>query len=447
MADPKAGWVQVEGAGAIPVANINEDISGAASSTLGSSPQDSLRIAQQRIQQINQARMAAAGGGLTTGSVMSHPNMPLPPIQSDPSGAVPQGPFASVGSRKRADTQAAFGTIAKIVNTAQNRLYEKKVQTIQHDFETFQNALQGYNEGKASGNQEMMDHNADIMNKLAMDPKKNKEFAKAFDVNMNPMAEGKSKGKDKPNPGQDAIKNIFAKDAQAYAKKQTNLAPQTQAIMRSMPQQLQADPRFTALLEATKAGYLTKAGEELTFQKDMTEIQQKIATNKFTNETKNKVAAMFTAARDRATMASLYRTAMTIQGAKERMDTLEKMWADRSTKIYNGIHEKNEILKSKVTESGDAANAKRLSALINGLDKTADSLNKQLEDARKAHDVTKMGEISQKLESLGQMQQLANAEAARQLKLDPEDFNQDQIKMDEETMRGYEALFPDPPSD
>jgi hypothetical protein len=425
---------------------LGSPAAGAASVTLPSTD-----ARQQQASEIMKLLVAArqgfgannAGGALMPGVMPGTPKLPIPPTPFEEK-PVPQAPYASTGARKRADTQALFQSLGKLVNQAEQKHYQMKVQKIQKDFETLSNAMLGYNQGKATGDNAMIEHNAGVINSILGDSKKSKDLAKALDVNLNPMAGGDKKGKDKPNPANDALRAAYAKDLKAYQSGESKLLPQAQAMMRQMPQTLQTDPRYQAYLESVKAGASPKAGEQLTFAKDLLEIQQRISNNQFTNETRNKMAEMFTGARDRATMGAILRTAMNIQGAKDRMDTLEKMWANRADKMYQGIHEKNQVMKDKITASGDA-DVKRLNALNKGLGQTADSLNKQLEDARKAHDVQKMGEISAKLQSLEYMQQIVNADIAKKLNLNPEDFDQEQFRLDEEMMRQYEALLPDAP--
>lgn len=235
-----SGYPSVEGpAGGQP---LPVDVAGAASAAM---PQDTNALAAEAIKKIVAARSLPEGGGLVPGPTMMQPRLPQPPMHMDGGSAIAQGPFASVGARKRADTAALFNNISNVVNTAKDRIYQKKVETIKQDFDTLQQAIQGFNEGKSSGNQEMMKHNAKIINDIVMDPKKNKELSQAFDVNMNPMAEGKKKDQ-KPDPAKDAMKKSYAEAQQKFQKGETPLSPQAQMLMNRMPQTLQPDPRLAA---------------------------------------------------------------------------------------------------------------------------------------------------------------------------------------------------------
>lgn len=395
--------------------------------------------AQQLIQALIQSRLGP-GGGLTKGPEAAKPNLPLPPTHTEGPG-IAQGPFGSVGQRQRADKQALFGTIKGLVDKAEDKHYQMKVQKIQHDFETLSGAIKGYNEGQQSGDQDQMKHNADIINSIVMDPKKSKELSKAFDVNMNPMADDKKK--EKPNPANDALKAAFGKDTKSFQSGQSMLAPQAQAMMRAMPQTLQADPRTLIMEQMTKSGLLPKAGEQLTFESDMMKVQKDVSNNKVTNDTRDTIARLFTGAHDRATQATLIKTAMQIQGAKERMDTLQKMWNDRADKLLQGVKDRTQVMKDKLDMSKGNKDDKLINSQVTALKNSADSLNKQLEDARKNHDVQKMAQISQQLESVGMMQQIVQGEIARRLNLNPDDFNQDQeqYKMSPEEQAVFNTLF------
>lgn len=394
------------------------DVAGAASSAL---PQDPRATAAQLIQQLTQARMGQ-GGGLVNGPQPAKPIAPLPPVKAQPQGAIPQGPFASTGERKRADKQAAFNTIANIVNKAQDRLYQQKVQKIQHDMETMSNAITGYNEAKAAGDQAKMKHNADIINNIAMDPKKSKELAKAFDVNMNPMAGGDSKKKEKPNPSADAAKAFFTQDTKNFQSGQSMLAPQAQAMMRAMPQTYQQDPRFSAMLEATKAGLIPKAGELLTFQKGLMDIQQKINANQLNNETKMKIAQSLSEAMSNRTIMQQYgatlRTQMMQFGAQDRAQIMADAWKYRADKSLQGQTERTNVMRQKLLNSPDA-DAKKLKTYMDGLEKAAKKNTDDMKIAVKQGDHARAKELAQQAEGLAYQQRLANDRAERLVGIEP----------------------------
>jgi hypothetical protein len=348
---------------------------------------------QGLIQSLINSRLGP-GGGLTTGPEPAKPNIPLPPSHIE-SGGIPQGPFASVGSRQRADKQALFGTVKNIVDKAEDKHYQMKVQKIQHDFETLSTAIKGYNEAQTTGNQEMMKHNADIINQIVMDPKKSKELAKAFDVNMNPMAEDKKK--DKPNPAADALKAAFSKDTKDFQSGQTALAPQAQAMMRQMPQTIQADPKALIMEQLTKSGVIPKGGEQLTFEADLSKIANNAMQHGLDRENKEKIAKMLGESSDRRNSTSIARVLFQVAGAKERAEILADAWKYRADKTLQGVEDRVKALKEKTSGAGDdkaAANA------IRSLKAQADTLKVQIAAAAKSHDSAKVKQLQEQLDGL-----------------------------------------------
>jgi hypothetical protein len=394
--------------------------------------------AQNLIQQLVQQRMGSAGGDITFGPELARPIVPSPP-QPTPGGGIPQGSFGSVGERKRADKQALFGTIADIVRGAEKKHYQMDVQKLQHDFEIMSGAIKGYNEAQASGNKEMMKHNADIINGIVSDPKKAKALAKAFEVDLNPLAEKKKK--EKPNPAQDALKAAFAKDTQDFAAKKTMLAPQAQALMRQVPQTAQMDPRLAIIEQLTKSGVLPKAGEELTFTKDLMQINQRAAANKLTNDDKMNMAKMMVDAKDRNTQAAVLRTLMTVQGANDRMQIMERMWKYRADKVLEGVNNRVQQLRERFKPTAGNIEDKKLGTLIKSLDSQAKAIKEQVTAAAKAHDNNALKALNNQLSLLEMQQKIVSAEAAKRVGLDENDFNQDPLKLDDNEIQQMLQLF------
>jgi hypothetical protein len=368
--------------------------------------------------------------------------LPIPPQPLD-NQAIPQAPYASTGARKRADTEGVFQGMSKLLHAAQDKHYQMKVQKLQKDYETLSGAMQGYNEAKASSNQEMMEHNANIINTIVSDPKKAKELSKAFDVNMNPMAQGK--GKEKPNPAHDALKAAFTKDQQAFQKGETKLMPQAQAMMRQMPQTLQPDPRYQAYLQSLQTGASPKAGEMLTFAKDMINISERAAAHKMTSEDKLKLGELL--AKSMTQRASIQQTSMLIRtmeqikGAKERMEILTNSYKYRADKSLEGVQDRTKVMIDKLKDNKDS---KDLVTALKGLQDTSKTINDEMKIAQKNHDAKKMKQLSQQADIIKLQIGLATAEAARRTGLDPEDFtqtNQPALTPEEQTFWGQ--LFSD----
>src|SRR5580692_7588597 len=95
-------------------------------------PQIAQAQAAQIIQALIQSRLGG-GSGITMGPQMpSKPRLPQPPQQVGGPG-IPQGSFQSTGERQRAQKQALFGTIANIVQGAEKKHYDMKVDKIKAD--------------------------------------------------------------------------------------------------------------------------------------------------------------------------------------------------------------------------------------------------------------------------------------------------------------------------
>jgi len=377
---------------------------------------------------------------------MRKPMMPQAPIKLDPGSAIAQGPFASVGARKRADTAAIFSNIGGLISQAQDRVYKQKVEKLQNDFETLSGAIQGYNEAQSSGNKAMMEHNANIINSIVLDPKKSKELSKAFDVNLNPMAQAKGKGQQKPNPAADAMKGAWVKDQQAFSAKQSMLTPQAQAMMRSMPQTLQPSPQYQQYLEGLKAGAYPKAGEELTFYKGIMDVQEKINNNQVTNATKAQIAQNLVQAMQNRTYmqqyGSILRTQMQQIGANARTEVMAQVMKYRADQALKGVMEHNKVISERLAKSSDPENAK-LRTYLDGLYKQAEKNSKDQEDAKKTGNKKRVEQLQKESDDIQFKMAVANELAARRLQFTPEDLQSDPQHLglsDEEFLLYQEAL-------
>ena len=386
-------------------------------------PQDMAQTAAKLVESLSAARAGFTGGGMIPGPTPVRPITPPPPIKQDPASAIAQGPFASVGARKRADTAALYSNISSLVNQANERHYQQKVEKLQLKFDTLGKAMQGIQEGKATGNQEMVAHNTRIINEMMSDPKTAKEMAKAFDVNMNPMAGGDKK-KQKPTPELEAMQKSFANQLKAYQADKTGqtLSPQAQAMVSAMPQNLQADPRYQQYLEGLKAGAYPKAGELLTFQKGVMDVQEKLQNNKFTNETKMQMSKnLAEAMMDRTKMqqyGSLLRTQLMQLGANQRAEIMAEALKYRADQALKGQSERTSVMRDKLGATA-SDEGKKLKLFMDGLDKAAKDNAAQMKIAEKDHDTARMAHLAQQAEGIAYQQRLANDRAATMVNLDP----------------------------
>jgi len=369
--------------------------------------------AMQLVQALIQSRLGP-NAGLTTGPEPAKPNVPLPPTQM-PGGGIPTGPFSSVGERQRNDKKALFGAVKNVIDKAEDKHYQMKVQKLQHDFETLSTAMKGYNEAQSTGNQEMMKHNADVINSIVMDPKKSKELAKAFDVNMNPMAEDKKK--EKPNPAHDALKAAFAKDTQDFQSGKTALAPQAQAMMRQMPQTIQADPRTAIIEQLTKSGVLPKAGEQLTFSANLQKIANNALQHGLDRENKKDLAKMLAETSDRRNAASIVKVLFQIAGAKERTEIMADAWKYRADKQLQGVQDRVDELKKRYAASGSGGD-KAVGNAIKALEAQTKVIKEKIASAKAAKDVTTLKGLQQQLDALQNSEKVISNAAAAKMGID-----------------------------
>lgn len=386
------------------------------------------------------------GGGLVFGPTAGQPSMPLPPPQINQPG-IPQGNFGSTGERKRAEQQALFSSIGNILKTATQRHYEQKVQKMSKDFEVLMGAMNGYNEAKLAGNNNAMQHNANIINQIMSDPKKAKELAKAFDVNLNPMA-GEGKGeKKKQNPANDALKQAFQKDMQDFQQKKTMLSPQANAFIRGLPQQAQADPRLAIMEQLTKSGVLPKGGEILKAQTDLAKIIEHAKTAGLNRENKLDLAKMLVDAKDRQTQAMVWRGMMQAASARDRAEIMAEAMKYRADKMYKGIidnpHWKalQEHYKAQDAKGGDKT-SKAIRLLMDGVNSQLKTLNSEIAAAKAAKDTKKLGELQQKLQEVQNMQQLVITQAGQNIGIDPSQITSIP-GLDENEVEGLLGLFKD----
>src|SRR5215831_4734055 len=393
------------------------------------------------------AQTLGVGHSMIPGPTMAKPIMPQAPMHIDSASAIAQGPFASVGSRKRADTAALFGNINKIVQTAQDRIYQKKVATIQHDFETLGAAIQGYKEAQASGNQDMLQHNAKIINDIVMDPKKSKELSKAFDVNLNPMAEGKGKGAQKPDPSKDALKAAFGKNLQNFQSGKDPLSPQAHQMMDRMPQTMQPNPQFQSYLEGLKAGAYPKAADEMEFTTKVMEVQQKINNNAVTNETKMQMSKNLSEAMLNRVYMQQYgatlRTQMMQLGAMDRAVIMADALKYRADQVLKGQADRTSMMRERLTAAGTDS-SKRLLTLMKGLDDAAKKNTDNIKEAKKNHDMRRLELLNKQADGIAMQQRLVNDKAEQLVGIDPQNPpDQKNMGLSDDEMFLFNEIFKD----
>jgi hypothetical protein len=385
-------------------------LGGAASATL---PQQGANTdAMEVIRRLQQARLGG-GGGVSMQPQMGTPKMPLPPIQIQQPG-IPQGPFASKGAAQRADKQALYSSLGNIVKAAETRHYDMKVQKLQKDIETMTGAIQGYNQAQSIGDKAAMEHNANVINSIVTDPKKAKEIAKAFEVNINPMAEDKKK--DKPDPAKDALKKVFSKDLQTFQQGGTPLTPQAQAIMRSMPMTAQMDPRAAATAELTKAKVLPSADEQLRFASDMEHYSTMARNNQVTNETRTNIAKQLVEQKDRGQFMTAMTKLMTNASNEERTKLLVDVAHFRAQKQFQASEDRTKAIEShykQIEKSGvDKDALKVYKAHTDLLKEKMSALKVQEQNAKDRKDPKMMQDVHTKMAEVEKQMQMVEKNLA-----------------------------------
>lgn len=439
--------------------------------------------AQQQVYQNIQGLAQQKMGGFQGPTMLPFPQLPKPMMPQAPSHGsqvgIPQGPFGTVGERKRADKQALFSSIGSLVNQARDKMYEKKVQTIQHDLEVLGNAIQGYNEGIQTNNQDMIKTNAQIINRyLHDDPKKVKELQKVFDVNLNPLADKKGKknqdneytkagsqylskqqaqagsqqggapsqqtpqGAPQPVPTAGGFPNVIMPpqprmrpdnqvqganapgvSRQELMKQYPQLDPNAALFMQRMPTTLQPNPAYQQYLEGLKAGQYPKAGEELTFYKDLADMDRKLAERQMSTESHEKAVAMMVDGMSRRTDAQQYGAFLRMLAQNKNKVEVAHIYADalikRSENQLKGVEDRTKVIadKTKGTDEG-----KKLKASIDTINANTKILQTKINAAKAAKDTAKLKELQAQADQLEYMGNLLQQKAAEDMGLDPKAF-------------------------
>lgn len=338
---------------------------------------------QAIVQLMAQHGMLGGGQDLNGLTFGSDPGQPVAPVRAgtpDIQYARPQGSFQTVGERKRADSQALFHGVASTVKTAADYIQDKKVRSMSMDTNRLMSAMQGYNEAKASGDQEVMQHNSQIINDMMSDPKKIKQFEKVFNVNL--LGEHKDKNSPEYKGFLDAFKKFQQQGGKGGQGNQGNLNPRAALMMQQMPQRMQADPRLQALMAATKAGVLPTANAQLQANTEIGKALMTAQQKGYDRESKENIARLLADSRDKGTQAGILKTVVSTigrQGAAEIIANASKYRADR---MYDSVmnNPRWNAMKDKLKKDVDD---KSLTAFSNAVDKQVDNLEKEKVDIDK----------------------------------------------------------------
>lgn len=316
---------------------------------------------------------------------------PQAPVQYQPPSSTfsrPIGSFGTVGERKRADREAIFTGIANTVRSAGDYIQQKKLRSMQMNTELLMGALQGYNEAQASGDKDALAHNAKLINNL-LDPttsegkKRIKEFQKVFNVNL--LGESKDKNTPEYKGFVTAFQKFQQDQGQAQKTGQPNVVvnPLAQKLMGMMPQRLQIDPRLAAAMEATKAGVLPSAAEQLKAQTEITKIFTAAQEKGFDRESRENIAKTLAESKDRATQGMITRTIMQELGRQGAAGILAQASKYRADKAYDAVmnNPRWQLMRDRL---GKDTEDKSLNAFSNAIDKQMKALEKNKDQVDKA---------------------------------------------------------------
>ena len=424
----------------------NDLLSGGASAILKTfmEPQSGAEAGGENASEVIRRLVAERTGGqsgITFGPAPGQPNIPLPPTERQATYAT--GNYQSSGERKRAESAALMSTLSSVVKGAEQKHYQQKVQKLQIDIQTLMGAISGYKEAETSQNKEAMDHNSRIINSITSDPKKAKEISKAFDIDLNPLAEKKGK-KEKQNPAQEALVAAFKKNLTDYQQKKTDLTPQAQQFMQGMPQQAQADPRLAIMAQLTKAGVLPQAKDELEFTQKLMEISQKAQDKGLDRESRQELATMLANAKGQQAEAQVMSAAIRAGGMKEAAQIRADALNYRTDKVYKGIvdNPRWKIMQQKLSDdkAKNDPTLKGLNDFTNMMNSQIKNLGERIKAAKAAKDTKTLAALQSDLKSLQQMQQMGTDVAAKKIGLDPQQIDT-RPSLDEDQLKELQLLF------
>jgi hypothetical protein len=348
------------------------------------------------------------GGLVNFGSQVQQPKAPVRLGTPDISYANRPGGYQTTGERKRDEKQALFHGIASTVRTAADYMQDKKVREMSMDTERLMNAMQGYDAAKQSGDTAAAKQNADIINDMMSDPKKIKQFQKAFNVNL------LGEGKDKDSPEYKGLVEAFKK----YKSGESDLNPTAQKFMQSQPKTPQLSPEMQARAAAVKAKVLPTADTQVKAgvdqEKNMVDLQKIISTSSdkvLTGDRLMKIAQMRADTTDKRIQGAIDVQILKNFGSKAVADVRfagAKYVADRH---YEGIetNQKYNMLRdiskdwTKEQLAADP-NLKAMDNVVKGYDRQIKELNDQMKQASKDKDTPRMEMLNKQLEAAKNVQ-------------------------------------------
>lgn len=284
----------------------------------------------------------------------------------------PQGSFATVGERKRADRQAILQNTAQLVKSGADMIQQKKFRALSMDIHSLMEASQGRQEAMQALQQNpndqqakaALERNTQIINTITGDPKKSKLIQKAFNVDL--FGGGKNQ---KENAAMiDAWKNFNQKQQQGD---KSALNPQAERLMQSQPSRLQLSPEAQQQAAMVKMGLIPGADKIIQAN---TEVYKSLQTAKSAEDRDaalTRAAQIRADAEDKHTGALLDAANMRVLGQANAAAIASKARMFSAQKAY-------EVGMARVQAMKDVANTKNANPIFKQLFQQKQSVTNEL---------------------------------------------------------------------
>lgn len=430
-----------------------EDLTAGASSSIGAAQQSQqnpnavLQLLQHLVQSGGAGQGKPLEGGLVNfGTQVQQPQAPARIGTPDIQYPNRPGGYNTKGERQRDEKASLFHGIASTVRTFAEHETDKKVREMSLDTSRLMTAIQAHEAAAQSGDQAAAKQNADIINDMLGDPKKRKQFEKAFNVNLL----GESKDKDSPEY------KGFIEAFKKFKSGESDLNPQAQKFVQQMPKTPQLSAEAQARAQAVQQKVLPSADAEIKagteVQKNMVELEKVLSTSATAQlkvDEVDKIAKMRAASTDRRSQAMIDAQVLKNKGSKAVADirfASAKLVAD---KHLEGIetNQKYNIMRDTMKDwtKKDIAtdpNMKAMQSVIGNYDKKIKEINDQMKVAQKDHDTARMEILTQQLEGAKKVQdRLVTAYENNIGSLD--DVDKDEEQKDEELTPEENKVFED----
>lgn len=329
---------------------------------------------------------------------MGQPSMP-PQFQM-PMAQIAQGPFGSVGERKRADSQTMLNNLGNLTKSLTDYMHQKRVREYSTTIEKVMGAQSGMTEAQAmleqaqaavkanpqdtaaiaqmQRAQDALNQNKDILSQLGSDPKVVKILEKAFSVKL--IGDDKKQASPEYQALQMAIRN---KDK--AAQKEAGLK-MMEKFQKTQPVRQGINPQYQAMAQLIKDKILPDANKQLEYQQEVMKQLGEATRKQWDIESKQNIAKLLVDAKDRQTQASILGHIYQEQGRLGAAEMMLRGQIYRTNTMANAMIQSTEwrvageLLKTKAAAQGTKAQ----SQLFNDLSKEHQRISDELKDAEKS---------------------------------------------------------------